>query len=48
MESPGIPGRFIANAAVAGGSTSSPPTGNEYDELLALPTKPKRKSFTIG
>jgi excisionase family DNA binding protein len=30
----------FANAAVAGGSMSSLPTGNEYAELLGLPTKP--------
>src|SRR6185437_3018125 len=30
----------FANAAVAGGSTSSPPPGNEYAELLGLPIKP--------
>jgi len=30
----------FANAAVSGGSTFAPPTGNEYAELLKLPTKP--------
>jgi len=30
----------FANAAVAGGSTSSLPTGGEYAALLGLPTKP--------
>ncbi|MBK6335664.1 MAG: helix-turn-helix domain-containing protein [Betaproteobacteria bacterium] len=30
----------FANAAVSGGSTSMPPPGNEYAELLKLPTKP--------
>jgi excisionase family DNA binding protein len=30
----------FANAAVAGGSTSSPQTGSEYAELLGLPVKP--------
>src|SRR6202795_4176906 len=38
----------FANAAVSGGSTSSLQTGSEYGELLGLPTKPKRKSFTTG
>lgn len=37
-----------ANAAVSGGSTSSLPTGNEYAELLGLPTKPSRKNSMIG
>ena len=30
----------FANAAVSGGSTSSPPTGSEYANLLGLRTKP--------
>jgi len=30
----------FANAAVSGGSTSAPDPGNEYAELLGLPTKP--------
>jgi len=30
----------FANAAVSGGSTSGPQPGNEYAELLGLPTKP--------
>lgn len=30
----------FANAAVTGGSTLSHPTGNEYDDLLGLRTKP--------
>jgi excisionase family DNA binding protein len=30
----------FANAAVSGGSTSTPHPGNEYAELLGLPTKP--------
>ena len=38
----------FASEAVPGGSTSSPQTESEYDELLGLATKPKRKSFTIG
>jgi hypothetical protein len=36
----------FANAAVPGGSTSSPLPENEYVNLLKLPIKPKRKSFT--
>jgi hypothetical protein len=36
----------FANAAVSGGSTSSLPTASEYEKLLGLPTKPKRKNFT--
>ena len=35
----------FANAAVSGGSTSSLPTGSEYEDLLGLPTKPKRRSI---
>lgn len=38
----------FANAAGPGGSTSLLQTGSEYDELLGLPTKPTRKSFTTG
>jgi hypothetical protein len=30
----------FANAAVSGGSIFAPPTGNEYAELLKLPTEP--------
>ena len=30
----------LAGAGASGGSTLSPPTGNEYAALLGLPTKP--------
>jgi excisionase family DNA binding protein len=38
----------FANAAVSGGSTSTPQTESEYADLLRLPTRPKRRSFTTG
>ena len=38
----------FANAAASGGSTSTPPTGSEYANLLGLPTEPSRKSSAIG
>lgn len=38
----------FANAVASGGSTSLLPAGSEYADLLGLPTKPKRKSFTTG
>lgn len=44
-----VPGTKVGRAwAVSGGSTSTPPTESEYANLLKLPTKPKRKSFTTG
>jgi hypothetical protein len=36
----------LSNAARSGGSTSSPPTGNEYDALLGLRMKPSRRNTT--
>jgi excisionase family DNA binding protein len=38
----------FANAAVSGGSTSLLQTGSEYADLLGLPSKPRRRSFTTG
>src|SRR5215469_4924536 len=38
----------FANAAVSGGSTSTPHPGNEYAELLKLPIKPSRRSCTTS
>jgi excisionase family DNA binding protein len=38
----------FANAAASGGSTLSLQTGSEYADLLGLPTRPKRRSFTTG
>src|SRR5450631_3503773 len=38
----------LADAAVFGGSTSSPQPGNEYAALLGLPIEPSRGSTTIG
>jgi hypothetical protein len=36
------------DAVVSGGSISALPTGSEYAKLLELPTKPKRRNFTIA
>lgn len=38
----------LANAAESGGSTSLAPQGNEYVDLLKLPTKPSRKNSTTS
>src|ERR1019366_4690637 len=38
----------LSNAARSGGLTSSPPTGNEYDDLLEPKRKPSRRNTTTA
>jgi len=38
----------LANAAVSGGSTLLPKTGNEYADLLGLPIGPTRRNSTTS